>query len=155
MSYSPTEDLPIMGVIPPQSVAADATVQSDVVDISKFEQFLVVANLGDYGAGNDGEITFGVYLDTAVGGSFATLMTGKVLTTATFTGSTGDSKLATIQVRSQAVGVQGNAGYRYFRVKATPTNQLMFVSAVILGCGPRFSPGNQFDIAAVAEILSD
>lgn len=145
-----SEDVALVGRIKPQAVTAAATASSDVIDLKNCRKVLFLVNLGDYAAGNDGSIAGGVYGDTDSGGSFATLITGKQLTTATFTGSAGDDAVSIIEVDAAEVETQN---LRYIRLKLTPTNQNMTLSAVALGGGFRFNPASDFDLAAVKEIV--
>jgi len=146
-----SEQLAVLARIKPQAVTAAATAESDAIDMKLFGKVLFVVNLGDYAAGNDGSIAGGVYGDTESGGSYATLITGKSLTTGTFTGSAGDDAISVIEVDAAEVEAQG---LRYLKLKLTPTNQNMTLGAVALGGVSRLNPASDHDIAAVKEIVS-
>jgi hypothetical protein len=145
------ENLPVVGRVKPQTVTADATVTTDAIDSGDFAEVLFTFNMGDYAAGNDGEVEVKVTGDTESGGSYATDITGKALTGASFTGSSGDDAVAVIRVRRDEVGAQS---LRYIRLEITPTNQNLTCSAIAHGVDSRYGPGTNFDLAAVTEIIA-
>ena len=140
----------VVARIAAQTVSAAATASSDVIDMANFHEVVFLVNIGDYAAGNDGSLACSVYYDTASGGSFANVVTGKTLTVATFTGSTGDNQHGVIHVRAEEL-VTEDADARYIRLKATPTNEDLLLGAVALG-RPRYQPGKNFDLSAVHRI---
>lgn len=144
--------LPVLARIKPQSVTAAGTAQTDVVDMSKVARVAFFLNLGDYAGGNDGSVAAGIYGDTAPGGSFTTLITGKSITPGLFTGSLLDDAEAILEVRADELATQG---FRYCRLKVTPTNQNMILSAVGLGAVAGYEPGVDFDLAAVKQIINN
>lgn len=144
-----TELLAVVERYKTQVVSAGGSPASGAIDTKYWDQLLFIIHLGDYAAGNDGTFTAGVYGDTASGGSFTNLITGKQITAASFTGSTGDDAIALIHVRTQDAAAQG---YRYLKLKMAVANQDLPLSVVVLGCG-RYEPADDFDIAAVREII--
>lgn len=152
------EELAEVARIAPQTVSAAATGSSDVVDIQNWDEVLAIFQMGDYASGNDGSVAVGVYYDTASNGSFANLVqdsdgNNKSLTTATFTGSSGDNQDGIIRVTREEVAAMAS-GARYIRLKATPSNEDLLLSAVLLGRAARYAPASNFDLAAVGEIIS-
>lgn len=147
------EKLPVIGRIKPQAVTAAATVTSDIVDMKYWQEVLAVFNMGDYAAGNDGSVVVLVQVGNDSGLSDATTLTGKALTTATFTGSAGDDAVGVIRWRNEEMVLSGTE-YRYARLAVTPSDQNLTCSAVLLGVGGRYQPGSDYDLAKVKEIIS-
>ncbi len=145
-----SERIAVIGRIKPQTVTAAATAESGVVDMQYWDRVLVLADIGDYAAGNDGTVTGGVYGDTASNGSFATLITGKEVTTSKFSGSAQDDAVGEINIKSDEVNAQG---FRYIKVKMTPANQNLTLACMILGGDGRYEPASDFDMASVKEII--
>jgi hypothetical protein len=144
------ESVPVLARVKPQTITAAATVDSDAVDMSNFPEVLVIFNMGDYAAGNDGSVEVKITGDTASGGSYATDITGKALTTGTFTGSTGDDAVGIIRVTREEVAAQG---LRYIRAEVTPSDQNLTCGLVIVGSYARYNPATNFDLSDVAEII--
>lgn len=144
------ERLAVIGRTTPATVTAAATVSSDVIDMKNFRRVLFIINVGAFAAGTDGELAAAVYGDTASGGSFATVITGKAITTATFTGNANDDSVALIEVNSAEVQDQG---LRYIRCKATPANQNLPISIIALGGDIRYGLANGHNLARVLEII--
>jgi hypothetical protein len=146
----PTDFIGWVGRIRPQTVTAAATVTSNVVDASRFEQFAVLADFGDYAAGNNGSVAVEVYGDTTPGGSFATLITGKTISAALHTGSLGDDSSAIINLSAAELKTQG---FTHFRVSVTPTNQNLPIGLIVLGYGAAYLPAKDWNLAAVKQIV--
>lgn len=145
-----SEALAVVTRLKPQSVTAAATgTTSDAVDMKYYRRVLFVFNIGDYAGGNDGSVAAGVYGDTASGGSYTSAVTGKTITTASFTGSAQDDAVAIVEVTAEEAAADG---YRYLKGKITPSNQNLTCSIIALGDVSRYKPANQFDISAVTEI---
>lgn len=144
------QELALIARTKPASTAAASTASSDIIDIGDFEQVLVVFNMGDYGAGNDGSVAVTVIGSAASDMSNSGTVTGKTLTAANYTGSTGDDAAGIINVRGDEVG---ELGYRYIRVTVTPTNQALTSSVTVLGRA-RYQPSSNFDLAAVKQIVT-
>jgi hypothetical protein len=146
------EELALVGRIKPQTISADAETTTGAIDMQKWDEVLFVYNLGDYGGGNDGTLTAAkITGDTASGGTYATDITGKALTPASFTGSAEDDAVGIIRVTREEVAAQG---LRYIRAEITPTNQTLDAGVVAVGRAARYAPANNFDLAAVTEIIS-
>ncbi len=148
------ETLPVVARVKTQTVTAAATVTSDIVDMKYWQQIVAYVNMGAYAAGNDGSLVCKFELSND-GTSFTSAVdaTGKGITTATFTGSTGDEQMAVICLRNEECVVSGTE-YRYARLTLTPTNEDLAIGAVVIGIGGRYQPGSDYDIAAVAEIIA-
>jgi len=144
------EELALVGRIKPASITAAATGSSDVVDMKNFDQLLIVFNMGDYAAGNNGSVAVVVTGSAAVGMTNTATITGKTLTAANYTGSDGDDAAGIINLRGDEVAAQG---FRYVRLDVTPTNQNLIASATILGRA-RYQPSSNFDLAKVKEIVT-
>ncbi len=151
MAAALSEELAVVARLKPQTVNAAATGETDVVDMKYFDRVMFIFDLGDYAGGNNGSLAAGIYGDTASNGSFATLITGKQLTTGTFTGSAGDDAVGILEVRGDELAAQG---LRYVKAKATPSNQNLTLNIIGLGGHARYNPASDFDLAAVKEIIN-
>ena len=147
-----SEDLAIVGRLKPGAKTAGATVTSDIVDMDIFDRALFIFNMGDYAAGNDGSVAVSVRASND-GASFTSdaALTGKALTTASYTGSALDDAVAVIEVTGAEMAA---AGYRYCRLSVTPSNQNLTCSAIVLGGAARYKPASDYDLATVKEIIA-
>lgn len=131
----------LLGGIPPVSTAAAATALSDAVDMAQWFEVVCTILLGDYGAANDGQISGGVYYATTVGGTY-TLITGKGITVANFSGSASNGSYCDIRVNADEIRAM-DAAARFIKVQVTPANQLALLACTIRGVGsyvPTASP---------------
>lgn len=142
-----TEALAVMAWAKPQSVTADAELLTGEIDTKYLERVVAYVLLGDYAGGNDGSVSGGFQYATTSGGSY-TAVSGKQITTASFTGSALDAQIAVLELRVQDVRDSG----RYLKVGITPTNQNMTIGILVLGSTYE-RPADTYDIAAVKEII--
>lgn len=147
------ETLPVIGRITPQTITAAATVVSDIWDMKYWMEALCIFNMGDYAAANDGSVVVKVEVGNAANLSDAVDLTGKTLTTASFTGSAQDDAVGVIRVRNEEMKVS-TTEYRYARLSVTPSNQNLTCGAIVQGLGGRYQPGTDYDLAAVTEIIA-
>ena len=89
MTYHPrlSEQLAVVGRIKPQAITKAATATSDIVDMKYHARLMVLVNIGEYAAGNDGSVAVALYSDSASNMATEAAITGKALTTGSFTGS--------------------------------------------------------------------
>mgnify|MGYP001212156296 CR=1 FL=1 len=155
MTYHPrlSEQLTVVGRIKPQSVTATQTATSDIVDMAYHARLMVLVNLGDYAAGNDGSVAVALYSDSASNMATEADITGKALTTGSFTGSAGDDAVGIIELTAEELAAIGQT-QRYVRLKITPTNQNMTVGAILLADHSRYAPAEDFDLTKVKEIIA-
>lgn len=142
-----TEDLAVVAWAKPQSVTADAELLTGEIDTKYLERVVAYVLLGDYAAGNDGSVSGGFQYATTSGGSYAAV-SGKQITTASFTGSALDAQISVLELRVQDVRDSG----RYLKVGITPTNQNMTIGILVLASTYE-RPADTYDIAAVKEII--
>lgn len=145
----PSQDYAVAGRIKPQTVAAGATVQSDVVDMSLFSKLMAVVNIGDYAAAG-GTVVIGLYGDTTAGGSFNTLIPGKSASVGAFDGLSNDDSVCVINLVAEELTALANV--RYVRVKVTVTGQALPVGGELLAYGI-YQPSSDYDNARVLQIV--
>lgn len=148
-----SEELTVVGRIKPQTVTAEATASSDTVDMRYIARLLVLVNLGEYAAGNDGSVAVQLYADSASNMATEAAITGKALTAATFTGSAGDDAVGIIELTAEELAALGQTK-RYVRLKVKPSAQNMTLGAVLLAGHNRYAKASQYDLAAVKEIIA-
>jgi len=155
MTYHPrlSEQLSVVGRIKPQSITAAATATSDIVDMRYHSRLLVLVNLGDYGAGNDGSVAVALYGDSASNMATEAAISGKLLTTASFTGSVGDDAVGVIELTAEELADVGQT-QRYVRLKITPSAQNLTAGAILLGDHSRYGDAADFDLSKVTEIIA-
>lgn len=148
-----TQDNAIVARIKPQTVTADSETLSDAVDMKRWDRIVADVNFGDYATGNDGSVTAKLVGATTSGGTYSDI-TGKALTTATFTGSAQDDSMGRIELSAIELATILGASYRYVKLSVTPTNQNMTLSAQVTGHRPDYHPASDNDLAAVKEIIA-
>ena len=155
MVYHPrlSEMLAVVGRIKPQAVTAASTATSDIVDMRYHSRLLVLVNLGEYAAGNDGAVTVQLYGDSAANMSAEAAIEGKAITAASWTGSAGDDGVAVIELTAEELASLGQSK-RYVRLKITPAEQNMSVGAILLADHSRYAKAEDYDLAAVKEIIA-
>ena len=148
MSYNQalTERLSILSTIDPQSVGTDGA-SGDVIDMHYHRRVVFILAVG--AMTTNSTVDLSIYGDTASGGAYATLITGKSLTTLEETGS-DDNKQAMIEVTAEEVAAQG---LRYLKPVVTVAAAASLMCLVALGDFARYSDGADFDLASVAEIV--
>lgn len=149
MSYNQavTERLSILSVIDPQSIGTDGA-NGDVIDMHYHRRVVFVLAIG--AMTTNSTVDLGIYGDTASGGSYATLITGKSITQLEETG-TDDNKQALIEVTAEEVAAQG---LRYLRPAVTVAAAASLGCLIALGDFARYSGGADYDLASVAEIVN-
>lgn len=141
-----TEGLAIVATIDPDAYGTGAQ-NSDVIDMLYWKEIVVTVMAG--ALGSSATLDCVVNGDTASGGAYATLITGKSITQLTEAGTDSD-KQAVIRVTDEEVAAQG---LRYVRVTATlgaaTSDYGVLVQAVPKSYGPAF----EYDLASVDEII--
>lgn len=155
MTYHPrlSEELAVVGRIKPQTITATSTATSDIVDMKYHPRLLVLVNLGEYAAGNDGSVAVALYGDSASNMATEAAITGKALTTGSFTGSAGDDAVGIIELTAEELAAIGQT-QRYVRLKITPTNQNLTAGAILLAGHNRYGKAEDFDLVKVKEIIA-
>ena len=155
MTYHPrlSEQLTVVGRIKPQAITKTNTATSDIVDMKYHARLLVLVNLGDYAAGNDGSVAVALYGDSASNMATEAAITGKALTTGSFTGSAGDDAVGIIELTAEELAAIGQT-QRYVRLKITPSNQNLTAGAILLAGHSRYGKASDFDLSAVKEIIA-
>lgn len=148
------ETLPVVARIKTQTVSAAATATSDIIDMRYWQECVAYVNVGAYASGNDGSLACKIEMSNDGSGFTGSAdMASKSITTSLFTGSTGDEQIAVLRWRNEEMNLSGTE-YRYARVSLTPTNKDLAVGVVVIGVAGRYQPGSDYDIAAVAQIVS-
>jgi len=141
-----SEEWGIVATIDPDANTAGALL-SDAVDMSLFEQIMVIVLGGELGIG--GTIAVKLTESAASGGTY-TDITGKAITTLADSPADGNNdKQAIINLR----GDEMTAGMRYVKVSHTVATATSDSAVVVLGKGKSL-PASDNDLASVAEIVS-
>jgi hypothetical protein len=155
MTYHPklSEQLAVVARIKPQALTAAAESLSDAIDMRYHSRILVIFNMGDYAAGNDGSVVVRLKGATASGGTYSNI-TSKLLTTASFTGSAQDDAVGIIELTAEDLVTTLGQAYRYVKVSVTPSNQNLTCGVVVLADHSRYSPAGDYDLTDVTEIIN-
>jgi hypothetical protein len=146
MQSQPSERAAVIGKISPANYN-NTVPNTDYVDMSKFHEVMFVLLLGSTG-NIDSTVDFLVRESIDTSDTGGQTLTGKTI--AQFSG-TDDAKVAVVNVKSSEL----SAGYRYLRGRATVGNGTTNIIAVVaLGMKPRFAPGTDDDLAAVAQVIT-
>ena len=143
-NIKPSEQLALLGSVPPQSVSAGATVTTGWVSASKFGAIMAMINTGTLGATS----TVDAKLEqaTTVAGAGQKDIAGSAITQLVKTG--GENKVVFTQTMSN-IGLDHNNGYQFVRASVTVGTAAAFVGASLLGCNPVFAPCNNFNVDVV------
>ena len=155
MTYHPrlSEGMAVVARIKPAAKTADSEALSDEIDMKIHTRLMAIFNMGDYAGGNDGSVTVTFKAATSSGGTYSAV-TGKALTTASFTGSAQDDAVGIIEMTAEELVATLGATYRYVKLSVTSTNQNLTCGAVVLSGHSRYSWAEDNDLSAVTEIVS-
>jgi len=140
-----SEDLAVVATIDPDAYGTGAQ-NSDGIDMEYWREVVFVVMAGTLGS--SATLDFGVYGDSASGGSYATLITGKSITQMTEAGTDSD-KQAIVRVTAEEVAAQG---LRYIRGTMTVGTAASDCGVIALGGNGRYNPASDYDLASVDEI---
>lgn len=143
-----SEEWAVVGTIDPDANGA-GTVNSDIIDMSLFEQLLIVTMVGALGSG--GSVAVKVQEGALANMSDAADLSGKAISTFVNPSPEGteDDKQAIINLR----GDEMTEGDRYIRIAHTVAGATCDSAVLILGKG-KSGPSSDNDLASVAEIVS-
>lgn len=144
-----TEGLALIGTIDPDAYGTGVT-STDVIDMRYWKEVLFVVTAGDIVS--TGTIDFEVNYDTASGGTFTNVVTGKAITQLTEAG-TDSNKQALVRVTDEEVA-QMAVGARYIRGDANLLAAGADFAVVVLGVPKSYGPANEYDLASVDEIVN-
>jgi len=140
-----SEEWAVLGTLDPVSQGA-ATVYTDDVDMSLFEQVIFVVQTGLLGT----NATVDVSLVSGAAATPTTLITGKAGTQLGDSPADGNNG---VQVIINCRGDELTEGHRYLRGKITVATAATLLSAVMLGKAKSL-PSSDNDLASVAEIVA-
>lgn len=139
-----SEDLAVVAKIDPDANTV-ATLQSDEIDMTLWEQICVYTMAGDLGA--SASIVTTVTDSATSGGSFSAVA-GKTTTIGGDSPTTGSNTVRIINFRSS----EGNSNARYVKVSMQTTGATSDSALLVLGKA-RHKPASDNDLAAVSEIV--
>lgn len=142
-----SEQLAVVGVVNPASLTAN-TYLTGVIDMLLHRRALFILAVG--ALTTDNTTDFSVVGDTASGGSYATTITGKVITQLTKAGS-DDNKQVLVEVTAEEVAAQG---LRYIKGKVVTATAAALGCVVALADATRYGPASAYDLASVDEIVA-
>jgi len=145
-NVSLAEQLAVVGVIPPQTVASTSVV-SGAIDVSKWDQLLFVFQLGNMAAET---IDCGVETCDSDGTSNAVDITGKQATRLAADAATNDNKQIVIAVKSTDLIANGKQHVRATMVTGDAVGGP--ASCVVMGIG-RYGPSIANDLASVVQVI--
>lgn len=141
-----SERLAVVATVDPDAYGTGAQ-NTDAIDMLQHRRILFIILAGTIAS--TGKIDFAVYGDTAVGGAYATAITGKAITQLTEAGTDSD-KQAMVEVSSDEVQAQG---LRFIRGVMTLTTAGGDAGVVAVAGDSRYQPNSVFDLASVDEII--
>lgn len=124
------------------------TTNDDVIDMMDFKRVMYIVMAGVLGSG--ATLNFYVFGDTASGGSYTTLITGKSITQLSEGGTDAD-KQAIVEVSAAEVLAQG---LRYIRGTLVILGATSDAGAVAIGEPAHYLPPTADDLASVDEIVA-
>ena len=139
------ENLAVLGSIDPDANGVGA-LNTDWVDMSKFNQALFIVQVGEFAAG--GTADFKLEEATSAAGAGAQDISGKSITQLTDAG-TDDDKQALVNIQAAEL----SDGYRYVRGVLTIAVAAVDSAVIALGGAPTYLPASDFDLASVDEIV--
>jgi len=140
-----SEEWAVLGTVDPVSQTA-ATVYTDDVDMSLFEQVMFIVQTGALGTG--GTIDASIVSGTAA--SPTTLVTGKAGTQLDDSPATDDDN---VQIIINCRGDELTEGHRYLRGKVVVATATSLISAIMVGKAKSL-PSSDNDLASVQEIVA-
>lgn len=146
MAHLLSQDVAVLGGIDPVSQGVGSA-NGSVIDLANVERVQFVLSIGAMTALST--VDYGIYGDSASGGAFATLITGKSVTQLLAAG--GNNRRVVINVDAGHAIAQG---FRYLREKVTVAGAASIVSSVALGGSARYQPGSDYDHASVVQIVA-
>lgn len=138
----------VIGCIDPDAYAAN-TYSTDVIDMQLWDKVVFYVMAGTLGT--NATVDFEVNGDTASGGSYTTVITGKAITQLTQAGSDDSDKQAIVEVTQAEVAAQG---YRYIRGDLTVATATSDAGVLAIAFGPDYGPASNSDLASVDEIVA-
>lgn len=139
-----SEEWAVVGVIDPDANTA-GTLYTDDIDMSLFEQILVVGSVGVMVAAS----TVDISLVSGAAATPTTAVTGKAATQLVGSPNTGDDKQVLINLR----GDELTEGHRYVRAKMVIASAASDSAVIVLGKAKSL-PSSDNDLASVTEIIS-
>lgn len=144
----PSERAAVAGKIDPQVIGASTSVNSDWVDMRKFEEAMAVAMLG----ATDRTLDALVQEARDSSGTGAQTLSGKTATQLT---ATDDNKVVVFNVKAEELTQTPNQ-YTHVRLVVTSGSggTTTSVAGVVLGKLPKHGPASDNDLTAVAQIVT-
>lgn len=139
----PSEKCAVVGTVDPDVLTA-TTHDTDVIDMSLFEEVMFVVMAGTLGS--SATFDFDVVSDSASGGSYTN--TVKSITQLTDAGSDSDKQVV-VNVRAEDLP----DGDRYIKGTVTVATASSDGGVVAIGLNPRYGPASDNDLASVDEIV--
>lgn len=139
------DKITVVGTIDPASQSVGA-VNTDVLDLQKYHKVMFIIQTGVLGA--SATVDFGIYGDTASGGSFTTLVTGKSITQ--LVKATNDNDQVMIEVNGNDLKLQN---FRYVRGKLTVGTAASIVGVVAIATEFNYGTADDHKSADVQEII--
>ncbi|TXH18872.1 MAG: hypothetical protein E6R03_01430 [Hyphomicrobiaceae bacterium] len=136
----------LVGTIDPASVSV-GSVNTDVIDMSKFHKALFVLTTGVLGA--SATVDFGIYGDTASGGSFATPVTGKAITQ--IVKASGDNVQTFVEVNGNDLRLQG---FTHIRGKLTVGTAASIAAVTVLATEFNYGTADDNKLSTLGQIVA-
>ena len=156
MSSLLTEELAFLASVDPQSVAAAASVTTDVIDMRLFPHVVFGLQTGAF-TDDATRVNVQVYVNSANSTSSPTpvAITGKTFANATFSHSLAGANAQGLIEVSGSEAAEALAGGRYVFATATVTGaNAVLLNMFALGGKPRYEDASAYDLASVREIIS-
>ena len=140
------DKITVVGTVDPVSQSA-GSVNTDVIDLQKYHKVAFIVTTGVLG--DSATVDFGIYGDTASGGSFTTLVTGKSITQ--IVKESGDNVQAIVEVNGNDLKIQG---FRYVRGKLTVGTAASLVAVTVLATEFNYGTADDNAIDSLVQIVS-
>lgn len=144
-----SEGLRVVDCIDPDAYAIGA-VNGDIIDMRDLRRVLFVVQVGTMAAGST--VDFVVNASTAANMANPVAITGKAITQLTQAGGDSDKQVL-VEVTSEEVAEMA-VGARYIQGTLTVAVDTSDAGVVTLGAFARYSPGADYDLATVDEIVA-
>lgn len=143
-----SEQVAVVGIIDPDAYAAN-TYKTAAIDMSKWEEIMIIGMVGDLGSSATIDFDVYEYTDSSDGGSNE--LTTKDAAQLTQAGS-DDNKQIVINIRREDLNIDG--GLRYIKAWMIVGTATSDCGLVVIGLVPRNAPASDNDLSTVDEIVN-
>ena len=148
-TLNPSDLAAVVGVIDPDAATAD-TYETGWIDAGQFQSIMAIVMAGTLGSSATLNAKFEQAQDDA--GTGVKDVDGSAITGLTQAATDDSDKQAIIQLNAEDLDLANN--FSHVRLSMTVGTATSDCGAVVLGMSPRYGPASDYDIDAVAEIVT-